>query len=150
MTTFNVLLALHVLGVIWWIGGVATVTAVLLPLFNRLPDAERLQRIQQFENRFANQARMAVLIVGATGAWMLALTGGVARLALAYGWWIDLMIGVWLLFALMLFIAEPLGLPERLGLIGKRHRFLALHAILLILALAAVVGGVIGARGGFA
>lgn len=150
VTTFNVLLALHVLGVVWWIGGVATVTAVLLPMFNRLPAPERLQRIQQFEHGFANQARIAVLIVGISGVWMLALTGGMARLALAYGWWIDLMILVWLLFALMLFVAEPLGLPKRLGLIRKRHGFLLLHAILLTLALATIVGGVIGARGGFA
>lgn len=146
---FNVLLALHVLGVVWWIGGVAIITTVLLPLFNRLPGPERLARIQQLEHRFANQARVAVLVVGISGVWMLAASGGIARLTLAHGWWIDLMIVVWLLFALMLFVAEPLGLPERLGLIHRRHAFLLVHAILLTLALAAIVGGVLGSRGGF-
>lgn len=149
MTTYSILLALHVLGVVWWIGGVAMITAVLLPMFNRLADGERLERIRQLEHRFARQARIAVLVVGISGVWMLSLSGAFVRLALAYGWWIDLMILVWLLFALMLFVLEPLGVPERVGLIERRSAFLLLHAILLGLALAAIVGGVIGSRGGF-
>lgn len=150
MTTFNILLALHVLSVVWWIGGVAMVTAVLLPMFGRLPDQQRIDRIKQLEHRFATQARIAVLVVGITGAWMLALSGGFARLSFAYGWWLDLMALVWLLFALMLFVAEPLHLPARTGLIHSRTGFLLLHAVLLALGLAAVAGGVIGSRGGFA
>ncbi|MGH8146532.1 MAG: hypothetical protein ACREPY_09375 [Rhodanobacteraceae bacterium] len=149
MATFNILLAVHVLSVVWWVGGVAMVTAVLLPMFNRLPGDERLGRIKQLEARFANQARVAVVLVGITGFWMLGLTGGFARLQFAYGWWIDLMLLVWVLFVLMLFVAEPLRLPAKIGLIHKPHAFLVLHAVLLALALAAIFCGVIGARGGF-
>ncbi|HLI18739.1 MAG TPA: hypothetical protein VKV22_10790 [Rhodanobacteraceae bacterium] len=149
MTTFNILLAIHVLSVVWWIGGVFTVTTSLLPMFNRLPQLERIQRIQQFEGRFANQARIAVLLAGITGCWMLGISGGFARLQLAFGWWIDLMLLVWVLFALMLFVAEPLRLPAKTGLIQKPGKFLALHAALLALALAAIFCGAIGARGGF-
>ncbi len=149
MMTVNILLAIHVLSVVWWIGGVAIVTAVLLPSFAGLPPPERLQRIKQFEHRFANQARIAVVLVGITGFWMLALTGGLARLQPAYGWWIDLMLLVWVLFVIMLFIAEPLRLPAKVGLIQSPRKFLALHAVLLVLALAAIFCGVIGARGGF-
>jgi uncharacterized membrane protein len=148
MVTFDVLLAIHVLSVVWWVGGVATVTAVLLPMFGRLPGGERIQRIKQFEARFANQARIAVVLVGITGFWMLALTGGLARLEFVYGWWIDLMLLVWVLFAIMLFIAEPLRLPAKVGLIQNPRKFLALHAGLLTLALAAIAFGVVGARGG--
>lgn len=150
MTTFNVLLALHVLAVVWWIGGVAMVTAVLLPMFNRLEDKQRLQSIAALEHRFANQARVAVLVTGITGFWMLGLSGGLVRLQLAWGWWIDLMILVWVLFTLMLFVAEPLGLPRRVGLIHRRRAFWALHLLLLCLGLAAVIAGVVGSRGGFA
>ena len=53
------------------------------------------------------------------------------------------------LFALMLFVAEPLRLPAKLGVIRSLHKFLAIHAVLLVLALVAIAGGVIGARGGF-
>lgn len=149
MATFNVLLAIHVLSVVWWIGGVAIVTAVLLPMFGRLPAPERIQRIKQFESRFANQARIAVLLAGISGCWMLKLTGGFERLQFAYGWWLDLMLLVWVLFVVMLFIAEPLRLPAKIGLIQNPRKFLALHAGLLTLALAAIACGVIGARGGF-
>jgi uncharacterized membrane protein len=149
MLKFDTLLAVHVLAVVWWVGGVAMVTATLLPIFNRLPPPERIQRIRQLEARFVNQARAAVVLAGITGFWMLGLTGGFARLRFAYGWWIDLMLLVWVLFTVMLFVAEPLRLPARLGLVHKPRAFLALHAVLLGLALAAIFCGVIGARGGF-
>lgn len=142
---FNVLLAIHVLSVVWWIGGVFTVTASLLPLFNRLPGDERLQWIRRFEGRFANQARVAVLLAGISGFWMYGLLPG----AVTHSWWIGLMLLVWVLFAIMLFIAEPLRLPAKLGVIQNPRKFLAIHAVLLVLALAAIVGGVVGARGGF-
>ncbi|HET7931264.1 MAG TPA: hypothetical protein VFL63_07745 [Rhodanobacteraceae bacterium] len=142
---FNILLAIHVLGVVWWIGGVAMVTATLLPIFNQLPAGERIQRIQQLEHRFANQARVAVLVVGITGFWMVSMVPD----AIAHSWWVGLMMLVWVLFAIMLFVAEPLRLPAKLGVIHSRGKFLAIHAVLLVLALAAIVGGVIGSRGGF-
>ncbi|HEX5352936.1 MAG TPA: hypothetical protein VFW60_02545 [Rhodanobacteraceae bacterium] len=149
MAAFNILLAIHVLSVVWWIGGVFTVTTSLLPIFNRLPAPERIQRIRQFEGGFANQARIAVVLVGVTGFWMLGLSGGFARLQFAYGWWIDLMLLVWALFVVMLFVAEPLRLPARTGLIQHPRKFLVVHAVLLTLALAAIFSGVVGTRGGF-
>lgn len=143
--TLNILLAIHVLGVVWWIGGVSMVTATLLPIFNRLPADERIQRIRQLEHRFANQARVAVLLVGITGFWMYAIVPPM----FAHSWWVGLMILVWVLFTLLLFVAEPLRLPAKLGVIHNPRKFLLVHAVLLALALAAIVGGVIGSRGGF-
>ena len=145
MATFNILLAIHVLSVVWWIGGVAMVTATLLPIFNRLPADERIQRIKQLEGRFANQARVAVLLAGITGFWMYTLVPG----EIAHSWWVGLMLVVWVLFAVLLFIAEPLRLPAKLGVIHNPRKFLMMHALLLTLALAAIACGVIGARGGF-
>ena len=145
MAMFNILLAIHVLSVVWWIGGVFTVTASLLPLFNRLPADERVQWIERFEGRFANQARVAVLLAGISGFWMYALLPG----EITHTWWIGLMLLVWVLFAIVLYVAEPLHLPAKLGVIQNPRKFLALHAVLLALALAAIAGGVIGARGGF-
>lgn len=143
--TFNILLAIHVLSVVWWIGGVFTVTTSLLPLFNRLPADERIQWVKRFEGRFANQARVAVLLAGISGFWMYTLVPG----EIAHTWWIGLMMVVWVLFAIMLFIAEPLRLPAKIGVIHNPRKFLALHAVLLVLALAAIVGGIVGSRGGF-
>lgn len=143
--TLNILLAIHVLGVVWWIGGVAMVTSTLLPIFNRLPDRDRIERIKDLEHRFANQARAAVLVVGITGFWMYTLVPPL----FAHSWWVGLMMAVWVLFAILLFIAEPLRVPAKIGVIHSRARFLAMHAVLLVLALAAIVGGVVGSRGGF-
>jgi uncharacterized membrane protein len=145
MALFDILLAIHVLSVVWWIGGVFTVTTSLLPLFNRLPADDRIRRIQRFEGRFANQARVAVLLAGISGFWMYALLPG----EITHTWWIGLMLLVWVLFAIMLFVAEPLRLPAKLGVLHSPRKFLLVHAVLLVLALATIAGGVIGARGGF-
>ena len=56
---------------------------------------------------------------------------------------------VWMLFVVMLFVAEPLRLPAKVGLIQKPRAFLLLHAVLLTLALVAIACGVVGSRGGF-
>ena len=145
MALFNILLAIHVLSVVWWIGGVFTVTTSLLPLFNRLPADDRVQWIKRFEECFANQARIAILLAGISGFWMYALLPG----EITHTWWIGLMLLVWVLFAIMLFVAEPLHLPVQLGVIRSPRKFLVLHAVLLALALATIACGVIGARGGF-
>ena len=60
--------ALHVLGVVLWIGGVAFVTTVLLPAVRRLKaPEERVEFFETLERRFAWQARGTTLLVGATG-----------------------------------------------------------------------------------
>jgi uncharacterized membrane protein len=43
--------ALHVIGVVLWIGGVAFVTSIFLPVANRR--SERLQLFDAIERRFA-------------------------------------------------------------------------------------------------
>lgn len=142
--------ALHVLGVLWWVGGVAMVTATLLPALRRtgLSEPERQQVFKTIRRRFAWQARIAVLLVGATGGYLLTYLGGLVRLRTEAGWWIDLMLATWSVFALLLFVLEPLGVMHRTG-IGRRPRaFLLMHVLLLTLALATVGAGVIGAHGG--
>jgi len=87
--------------------------------------------------------------VGAVGAYLLASLGGTARLILPSGWWIDLMILTWSVFALLLFVLEPLGLLEKTGLWRRPCGFLTLHALLRGLALVTVAVAVIGSHGGF-
>lgn len=143
--------AFHVLGVIWWVGGVAMVTATILPALRSagLDDAERRRIFRTIRARFVWQARAAVLLVGATGAYLLAYLGGIPRLrALTGGWWIDLMLFTWAVFALLLFVLEPLGLMQRTGIAQKPRAFFLMHAALLVLALATVASGVMWAHGG--
>jgi uncharacterized membrane protein len=146
--------ALHVLGVVLWIGGVAFVTTVLLPSVRRLKSpAERVAFFEAIEGRFAWQARATTLLVGATGfhlahAWNLG-----HRFASASYWWMHAMVAVWAVFTLMLFVAEPLFLhrwfkqrasrdPE-----GAFRRIERLHWLLLTISLVTVAGAVAGAHG---
>ena len=60
--------ALHVLGVVLWIGGVSFVTTILLPSVRRLKAPEqRVAFFEQVEGRFAWQARATTLLVGISG-----------------------------------------------------------------------------------
>jgi uncharacterized membrane protein len=146
--------ALHVLAVVIWIGGVCMATAVVLPAIRRGDlGADRLRAFQAIENRFVWQARAAVLIVGLTGLHMTARLGVWERFTSTGFWWMHAMVCVWLVFAFILFVAEPLILHRRF------HRWAAVrpdlafawlnraHWLLLALAAVTVLGAVTGSQG---
>ena len=63
--------ALHVVFVAHWIGGVAFVTLVALPLARACGDAEKGWALfEPIERRFAAQVRFSIPLAGATGFWM--------------------------------------------------------------------------------
>ena len=69
---FVIARTLHVVGVVFWIGGVAFVTTVLIPSSKKIADPDnRLDLFEQLERQFAFQARIVVLITGITGVYML-------------------------------------------------------------------------------
>lgn len=148
--------AIHVLAVVVWIGGVAMVTAVVLPLVRRVGDpAKRLSLFEAVERRFIWQARIATLLVAASGFYM------VDRLDLWRGfrslefWWMDAMVGLWLVFAAILFVGEPLILHRRMqrrALTAPDSTFAALHWlhwVLLGLSVVTVLAAVAGSSGMF-
>ena len=146
--------ALHVLGVVLWIGGVAFVTTVLLPAVRRMKEpAERVAFFEDIEGRFAWQARGTTLLVGATGFYMAHAWNLWERFLNPAFWWMHAMVAVWALFTIMLFIAEPLFLhgwfrerahrdPE-----GTFRRNERLHRVLLSVSLLTVLGAVAGSHG---
>ncbi len=155
MNEFAFARALHVLAVVLWIGGVAFVTAVLLPAVRRqVPAPQRLAFFDRIERRFAWQARATTLLAGASGFWMTHRFGLWARFADASFWWMHAMVLVWALFTLMLFVLEPLVLhrwlearhardPEGTFALVQR-----LHWLLLAASLVTVVGATAGSHGG--
>jgi hypothetical protein len=69
-------------------------------------------------------------------------------------WWMHAMVGVWLLFAFILFVAEPFILRRRFEAwataapeiaFARLHRA---HWVLLALSLATILGAVAGSHGG--
>ena len=143
--------AVHVLAVLMWIGGVAFVTSVMLPSLRRHHDpAERASAFQRIEGSFAPQARLWVLLAGASGFWMIHRAQMWERFADPRFWWMHAMVGLWAVFAAMLFVIEPLFLHRR----TKRSleaadlaRLESLHRVLLALAIVTLLGAVAGSHG---
>jgi len=145
----------HVLAVVLWIGGVGFVTLALLPFARAHGSAaEGVRLFEAMERRFAGQARVWVLLAGASGLWMTERYGLWPRFLDPDAWWMAAMVGLWALFALMLFVAEPLFLDRwfaRRAAADARatlRLILILHGVLLTLSLATVAGAVRGVHGG--
>lgn len=146
--------ALHALAVVLWVGGVGFVTSVMLPAIRRLKaPEERLSFFDSFEARFARQARVTTTLAGLSGLYMLIRLDLWYRFLEASFWWMHAMVLVWVLFASMLFIAEPVFLHRWLTARARtapESTFLLiewLHWILLALSLVTVFGAVAGSHG---
>ena len=151
---FTLARAVHVLALVHWIGGVTMVTTIVLPRARALPDARAaLAAFEMFEGRFAAQARFSILLAGLSGFYMLHKLQAWARLLDPAFWWLALMVAVWAVFALMVFVLEPL-LVHRLfsdyALRDKERAFawaIRLHAVALTASAVAIAAGVLGAHG---
>lgn len=147
--------AVHVLAVVVWIGGVWLVTAVLLPGMKGRQPADWVREFEAIERRFAPQARIAVLLVLLSGLYMLHRYDLWDRFAHGAYWWMDLMTGVWVLFALLLFVAEPFVVRRVVHKGAVRApeatlaRMLRMHRVMLALSLLAVFAAVGGSHGLF-
>jgi uncharacterized membrane protein len=152
MSGLSIAIAIHLLSVVWWIGGLAFVTAVFLPAVRGGLGGDARQSFQQIEKRFAPQARIAVLLTGASGAFMLWRLHTWAWLSQPAFWWLDAMIAYWLLFMVLLFVLEPAGVLKRM-MAGasdpaqgwrRMHYF---HMVMLLIALAIVAAAAAGSHG---
>ncbi len=146
--------AVHVAAVVVWIGGVSLVATVVLPALREQPPEAWFREFDAIERRFAPQARIAVLAALLSGLYMLYDYDLWDRFAEPRYWWMHLMVGVWLLFAVMLFAVEPaLGRVLRRRAAAHPARVLALmlrlHRVMLALSLLAVFAAVGGAHGLF-
>jgi uncharacterized membrane protein len=141
--------ALHVLAIVHWIGGVAFITLVILPLAKRLNDPQLFARI---EHRFSGQVKLSIPLAGASGLYMAAKLDLWDRFGQASYWWMTGMVTLWLIFMLMVFVIEPLahGRFERL-MADKPDKAMTLlsrvHQVLLAAAALTVLGAVAGVQG---
>jgi uncharacterized membrane protein len=147
--------AVHVLALVHWIGGVAAVTTVVLPRARALPDAkDAVAAFEAFERRFAQQVRISILLVGLSGGYMLMKLDAWDRFQYVSFWWMYLMVAVWVLFALMVYVLEPLVIHRLFHdfALRQKHRAFALitgvHVIALFVAALTILAGVLGAHGG--
>ncbi|CAN1721651.1 Copper resistance protein D domain-containing protein [Hyphomicrobium sp. 1Nfss2.1] len=151
MDDFTIARAIHVVAVLFWIGGVAFVTTVVMPsIRDGSPPEKRLAAFHRVEGRFAWQARIWVALAGVSGFWMVYRADLWSRYADPRFWWMHAMLLVWLLFATMLFVVEPLFLHRRMASSpgpADFRRMEWVHTLLLLLSLIALVGAIGGSHG---
>lgn len=146
--------ALHVVGVVIWIGGVAMVTTVIFPALRACAlGQDAYAAFEAVESRFVWQARGAILLVGLTGLYMLSALGIGPDFYSAHFWWIHAMVLLWLVYAFILFIAEPFLFRRRFKRWVDRSPSQALawlhagHGLLLLLSVLPVLAAVAGSHG---
>jgi uncharacterized membrane protein len=146
--------AIHVLAVVHWIGGMAAVTMIVLPRARLVPDPNAaIASFETFERRFAQQARISVTLTGVSGIYMLWRLAAWERFESSSFWWLHLMVALWILFVLMLFVLEPLGIDRLFRSYARRekeHAFVLatrLHWASLLIAALTIGAGVLGAHG---
>lgn len=105
------------------------------------------------EHRFASQARVVTLLVGASGFYMVEQADLWDRFAdAAYGW-MHAMVAIWGIFTVILFVAEPLFLRRWFAAraAGRRDATPALvqraHWVLLTPSAPTILGAVAGSHG---
>ena len=156
MNEFALARIIHVLAVVHWIGGVAMVTTVVIPIVRRSrSDADSVELFETIENRLAWQAKIIILIAGGSGFYMLDFINAWNRYSEPRFWWIHAMTIVWALFMFVLFVAEPLFLHrlfKKHAQINPAKTFLygqILHMMMLTLSLVTIAGAVAGSHGWF-
>jgi len=154
MTDIALALAVHVVAVVLWIGGVGVVATLLMPEIGRSrPPGERFAAFHALEKRFARQGRITTMLAGASGLYMTWRLDAWSWFASAATWWMPAMLLVWLIFTLMLFVVEPLFLQRllsRRAALDPAAAFLwmqRLHHVLLGLSLLTIAGAVAGVQG---
>jgi len=143
--------AIHVVGVVIWIGGVAFVTIILFPMIQEMENPlEKALLFQKVEHRFARLVRVVIVVVGITGAYNLHARGLYSIMTSPEGFWLDLMIGVYAVYALLIFGLEK-ALFKRIfketqNLDADRifRHMSTFHWVVLTFSLLAVAGGVMG------
>ena len=150
----SILTAVHVLGVVVWIGGVAFVTMIVFPIITRMENSlEKVIFFQGMEHRFAKIAKISVAVVGLTGGWLLYLTGEWRILFSMVGMGPTLMILVWTFYVLVLLFEGKLfkmifggrAQQDTDKVFALLSRF---HWVVLSLSLMAIGVGVWTAHGG--
>ena len=145
---------IHVLCVIMWIGGLAMITTIFLPVIANMQTAEKkMDFFDRIKKRFAAQARYTTLLTGLSGFYMVHILDAWSRFTELRYWWMHSMVIVWLFFMLMLYIMEPKVFQKKVKKHTQDNPNKALimmwkkHWVLLGLSLITVIGATAGSHG---
>src|SRR5690606_40435200 len=109
MDDFTIARVIHVASIVLWMGGVAFVTMVAMPAIKRRSATDdRLSAFHGLESGVAWQAKIWVLLAGASGFWMTWRMDLWER-CLDIGYWcMQAIVNLWTVLMPMLFVVEPL------------------------------------------
>ncbi len=144
----TVLLIIHVIAVIIWIGGVTFVTTVIFPMmYTTEGSLEKALLFQRVEHRFATIVRWLIALTGVTGLWILYAKYGFGILATSRGIGIVIMLFAWAFYATVLLLerkifARIFADPETIDMDQALRMINVLHWVLLLVSYAAVAVGV--------
>ncbi len=143
-----ILLIIHVICVIIWIGGVAFVTTVIFPMMYKTEGSlEKALLFQRVEHRFAGMVRWLTAVVGMTGFWILSAKYGFAVLLQRRGLGIVIMIAAWALYTTVLLserrvFGKIFADPGKIDMDRALRMINAMHWVLLTISFSAVAAGV--------
>ena len=148
--------ALHIVSIVIWIGGVAFVTAVMLPAIkSQYVYTQQESIFHLLEARFAKIAKWMVTLAGLSGFYMVDELNAWDRFTQIKFFWMHAMVLVWCLFFLALFVIEPFFLKSHGRMVKDGHNISNLyktqivHSIILTPSLITIVISVLGAHGFF-
>ncbi len=149
---FYLMHIIHLLTVILWIGGLAFVTYIVLPMAIKTPDAlQKVLLFQRIEHRFAKVARIYNVITGASGFVMIIMTGWYRMLFTRAGIPLTVMTMIWVFWFVMLWGLEPLVIKKMLtnmlkdpnmDIDGIFKRLNTMHWFMVVVSLVAATAGV--------
>jgi uncharacterized membrane protein len=130
------------------------VTTVILPMVRRarIP-TEGQMLLEAVERRFIWQARIATLLVAASGFYMVERLDLWDRFRNIEFWWMHAMVLLWLIFTFVLFVGEPLAARTHTkdgsqpASKGRLSLMQWLHWVLLLLSTITVLAAVAGSQG---
>lgn len=145
---------IHVLAVVFWIGGVAMVTTVLIPSIKRLKSKEdQITTFEGIEGKFALQAKITTILTALTGFYMVEELGVWNRFLDLKYWWMHAMVLVWLIFTIILFVLEPFVFHKLFRKYveknpGRSFKIMhRAHWFLLFLSIITIIGAMAGSHG---
>ena len=144
----TILLIIHVIGVIIWIGGVAFVTMVIFPMMYRTEGSlEKALLFQGVEHRFSAIVRWLIVIVGGTGFTLLSAKYGFSILSTQRGLGILIMLFAWAFYTVLILSEKKIfgklfADPGKIDMDKALKMINVMHWVLLTISFSAVAGGI--------
>lgn len=149
---------IHLITVILWIGGLAFVTVIMLPITLGTKDSlQKVLSFQRVEHRFAKLARIYNIVTGVSGFVMLFMMDWQKLLFTRDGAALTVMTVIWVFWFVMLFGLEPIIIrkmlekmikgEEKMDIDGVFRKMFVLHWVLMVVSFAAAAAGALHAHG---